>query len=503
MTASVRLVMLWCLVCAALWPGAGARAETPDPLRGDQWSLDLIGAACAWRVVQGDADVIVAIIDSGVDPQHPDLVGRLLPGRDFVDGDDDPSDANGHGTHVAGIVAATLNNAEGIAGLAPGVTMLPVRVLNERNVGTESAIEAGIRYSVARGARVINMSLGATLTIAADRESTRVLNAIREAQAAGAVVIVAAGNDFVPFPNAFAGEHPDAMVIAASDRSDVKARFSNSGPWIAVSAPGVDVLSTMPTYEVSLTSDDAPESERFRRGYDRMSGTSQAVPHVAALAALLISAHPDWSPAEVRAQIERSAQDVRTRNPGLEIGTGRIDACAALGGDDTAGAPAPVAPPLELRVWGFAAAQALAWLLVLAGGIVIAGWWSMRRRRSGSAGDRRETPGAALSAGQQWTVQVIVFDDVSHVVLAPGTTTIGRDPACVLVVHGDTSVSRRHARLLVDEAGLQVEDAGSSHGTFVNDRRITAPRRLRRGDVLRLGQAQLRIGIGDSRHVSH
>ncbi|NDC10694.1 MAG: peptidase S8, partial [Oxalobacteraceae bacterium] len=99
MMAVTRLMIVGSLLYAALWPGSWARAEDADPLRGDQWSLDLIGAPCAWQVSQGRREVIVALIDSGVDLQHPDLLGRLLPGRDFVDGDDDPSDANGHGTH--------------------------------------------------------------------------------------------------------------------------------------------------------------------------------------------------------------------------------------------------------------------------------------------------------------------------------------------------------------------------------------------------------------------
>lgn len=500
MMAVTRLMIVGSLLYAALWPGSWARAEDADPLRGDQWSLDLIGAPCAWQVSQGRREVIVALIDSGVDLQHPDLLGRLLPGRDFVDGDDDPSDANGHGTHVAGIVAAALNNAQGIAGLAPGAMILPIRVLDARNVGTESAIEAGIRYSVARGARVINMSLGATLTIAADRESTRVLAAIRDAQAAGVLVIVAAGNDFVPFPNAFAGEHPDAMVIAASDRLDVKARFSNSGPWIAVSAPGVDVLSTMPTYDVHLTSAALPESERFRGGYDAMSGTSQAVPHVAALAALLFSAHPDWSPAEVRAQIERSAVDVQLRNPGVAIGSGRIDACAALAGTEAMISPLPLPEPRETSAWWIAVAQVGAWLLVLAGSSIVAGWLFVRWRQRplDTAHGRR----AVLSDHQRWMLRITVFDDVSQMLLPPGVTTIGRDPACTLALHGDTSVSRRHARIMADSAGITIEDTGSSHGTFVNDRRIHAPRRLRQGDALRVGQTQLRLDIVDQHHAS-
>ncbi|HMO58899.1 MAG TPA: S8 family peptidase, partial [Roseiflexaceae bacterium] len=276
-------------------PAAAQVTDPPqDPRYAEQWALQALGAPCAWGTTIGRTEVIVAVIDSGVDPAHPDLVDRLLSGRDFVDGDDDPTDTNGHGTNVAGIIAATLNNAEGIVGLAPGISILPVRVMNDRGYGSDRAIARGIRYAADEGARVINLSLGATLMISAEQESAEVMRAIRYAQDRDVLVVVAAGNDFVPLPNAIVGDNPDVLVVAAVDPYDRKADFSNSGPWVAVSAPGVQILSTMPTYEVYLTSRAVPRDERFRNGYDFMSGTSQATPFVSALAALLFSAHPEW-----------------------------------------------------------------------------------------------------------------------------------------------------------------------------------------------------------------
>src|SRR5262249_10466852 len=155
---------------------------------------------------------------------------------------------------VAGIVAETLDNNEGGVGLAPGVRILPVRVMNARGSGSDRSIARGIRYAADKGAQVINLSLGATLMVGADTESALVTSAIRYPQAKAALVTVAAGNDFVPLPNAIVGDNPDVVVVAATDEDDVKANFSNSGPWIGVAAPGVHILAAMPTYDVYLTS---------------------------------------------------------------------------------------------------------------------------------------------------------------------------------------------------------------------------------------------------------
>ncbi len=320
-----------------------------DPQYGEQWALRQVGATCAWERTTGSPEVIVAVVDSGIDPTHPDLAARLRSdGRDFVDNDDDPRDENGHGTHVAGIISAILDNNEGVTGLAPNVTILPVRVMDERGRGSDRAIARGIRFAADQGAKVINLSLGATLTLNADEPSALVNDAIIYAQQQGALVVVAAGNDAVPLPNAIAVDNPDVLVVAATDQRDRKAPFSNSGPWIAVSAPGVNILSTMPTYEVFLTSERLPRDERFRNNYDYMSGTSQATPYVSALAALLFSAHPDWSAAQVAETIRTNTRDIRDLNPRFEMGTGRIDACRSFGGPPAEQAPQPIpgdAPP--------------------------------------------------------------------------------------------------------------------------------------------------------------
>lgn len=493
-----------------------------DPRFNEQWALYKVGAACAWERTTGSANVIVAVVDSGVDPTHPDLAARLrTDGYDFVDDDADPRDENGHGTHVAGIIAALLNNNEGIAGLAPDVTILPVRVMNERGRGADRAIARGIRFAADRGAKVINLSLGATLTLNAEEPSALVNDAIVYAQQQGALVVVAAGNDAVPLPNAIAVDNPDVLVVAATDQRDRKAPFSNSGPWIAVSAPGVNILSTMPTYEVFLTSDQVPRDERFRRDYDYMSGTSQATPYVAALAALLFSANPDWSASQVAETIRSNATDIRDLNPRFEMGTGRIDACKSFGGPPAEQAPQPLPPPsaprnetalglLALCVCGIILALALATIALIGAG---------RRRAPRPAPAPAPVPvyvppppstppqpyqptppqpvptPQPAPAGAWGTLAVVAGAAQPRTYALSGAElVIGRSEECQIVLLGDGSVSRRHAIIRNNGRQVTVEDAGSSHGTYLNGIRITQPTPVRRGDVLQVGQTQLRFG---------
>ena len=519
-----------------------------DPRFEDQWALSQIGAQCAWASTLGSADVTVAVVDSGVDMNHPDLVDRLrADGRDFVDGDDDPSDENGHGTNVAGIVAATLDNAEGIVGLAPGVQILPVRVMNARGAGSDRAIARGVRYAADAGARVINLSLGASLTIDADTVSEQVTAAIRYAQSQGSLVVVAAGNDFLPLENAIVGDNSDVLVVAATDENDIKADFSNSGTWIGVTAPGVHILSTMPTYDVYLTS-EVPRSERFEQGYDYMSGTSQATPFVSALAALLFSAHPDWDALQVERAIKEFVVDISAQNATLAqegmLGTGRIDACRALGGASAAqptaqpeetptptarprptATPVPVAErtPLAVDVPGSPisapAARTLARDLLLIGGVLACGavlvfallLWALLRlvrgpKRSAPApytpppaGQPWQppayTPPAQAAPAGQWGALTVLAGPAPRgsFALSGAGALIGRGDDCTVLLLGDGTISRRHAIVRFDGRQTTIEDAGSTHGTFLSGQRVASPTPLRRGEIVQIGQTLLRF----------
>lgn len=285
----------------------------------------------------GSAEVTVAVVDSGVDLNHPDLVDHMRSdGYDFIEDDTDPSDENGHGTHVTGIIAATVNNAIGISGLAPGVQILPIRALNAEGRGNDRTIAAGIRYATQQGARVINLSLGATVLLASRQTSQLVSAAIAEAYEEGVLVVVAAGNDFLPLPNAIVGDQEKAVTVAASTPDEHLSRFSNYGAWIDITAPGQRILSTMPTYDVFLTSDAIPASQRMNQDYDFMSGTSQAAPFVSAMAALLLSVDPSLSNRELEDVIERFADPrIYDNHPSnyrkfASLGAGRMDVCAPL-----------------------------------------------------------------------------------------------------------------------------------------------------------------------------
>ncbi|MGC8780520.1 MAG: S8 family serine peptidase, partial [Anaerolineae bacterium] len=253
------------------------------------YAPQLLNAPAAWDYTTGYATVTVAVVDTGVSLSHPEFAGRILPGWDFVNSDSDPSDDNGHGTHVAGIIAAAMNNGLGTTGLAPNVSILPVKVLGAAKSGTWANVSLGIRYAADYGAKVINLSLGGTTP------STALLDAIRYAQSKGALVVAAAGNNgsSAPFYPAY---YDEVVAVSATDEYDQYWTISNYGTWVDVAAPGSSIWSTYWT-----TSNP--------NGYGFMSGTSMAAPHVSGLAALIWSVNPTLSPAQVRDIIQSTAVD--------------------------------------------------------------------------------------------------------------------------------------------------------------------------------------------------
>src|SRR4051812_24818085 len=177
---------------------APAANAANDPLRPQQWGLDIIEADAAHATSTGEG-AVVAVLDTGVLATHEDLGGRLLPGHDFIDKDDTPQDGNGHGTHVTGIVAADANNGVGIEGVAPGAMVMPIRVLDNDGSGTGEQVAQGIDYAVDHHADVINLSLGGdalSTVVGGDEAYTK---ALQRALDAGIVVVAAAGNDTAPF----------------------------------------------------------------------------------------------------------------------------------------------------------------------------------------------------------------------------------------------------------------------------------------------------------------
>jgi type VII secretion-associated serine protease mycosin len=312
-------------------PGAiGVELDAPvttagaDALLGQQWDLAAMRVDGAWPRSTG-AGVTVAVLDTGVDASHPDLAGHVLAGVDLVDGTEGVSnDPHGHGTHVAGTIAALTGNDEGVASVAPDARILPVRVLSASGGGYMSDVANGIVYAADHGADVINMSISSTSQVGA------VTNAVAYARSRGVVVVAAAGNSRANgSPTAYPAADTGVIAVSATDSADRVAPYSNRGGYVDVAAPGSDILSTFPP--------------ALGAGYRRMNGTSMAAPHVAALAALLKGADRALSPDAVEQAITSSAVDLGVPGRDEDFGYGRVDAASALA--VLAPPPAPTTEP--------------------------------------------------------------------------------------------------------------------------------------------------------------
>ncbi|NEU30791.1 peptidase S8 [bacterium LRH843] len=270
-----------------------------------QWNLTQIEAGKGWNLASGE-DVTIAILDTGVDPNHLDLQGKLLRGFNAVDGSDNFADTHGHGTHVAGIAAALTNNTTGIAGVSWKSNILPVKVLNEKGEGSSYEVAKGLYWAVDNGADVINMSLGDY------NNSAMLYDAIKYAYDRDVVLISASGNDNVEDPM-YPAEYKEVFSVAAVDEARNRAFFSNYGPHVDISAPGEHIPSLFPD-----------------NNYVVMSGTSMASPHVAGLAGLIRSLRPDLSNIQVYEVMKSSARDLGTKGFDPYYGYGEIDVAAAL-----------------------------------------------------------------------------------------------------------------------------------------------------------------------------
>jgi subtilisin family serine protease len=289
-----------------------------DTLFPSQWGPSRVNAPHAWDMSVGGSRPLIAIVDTGVDYSHPDLGGKLLPGATFVNGTTTAADDYGHGTHVAGIAAAESNNVTGVAGMAWANPILPVKALDSSGSGTYSAIAQAIMYAADSGATVINMSLGGSY------DSQTLRDACQYAYNKGCTLVAAAGNQN-SYVMCYPAAYPTVIAVGATDQSDTRAYFSNYGPQLSVAAPGVDILSTMPTGLVTLNT-----SYGYSTMYDSLSGTSMATPHVAGLAALLLSVNPSLGPDGVRNVLQRTALDLGDLGWDEQHGYGRIQADAAV-----------------------------------------------------------------------------------------------------------------------------------------------------------------------------
>lgn len=324
-----------------------------DPyfLSGDQWGMNRIEAPAAWNITTGSDSVTIAILDSGVDLFHPDLSGKLVSGYDFANDDSNPQDDYGHGTHVAGIAAASTNNGIGVAGLSWGAKIMPVKVLDSYGGGGYEDVANGIIYAANNGANIINLSLGGSAY------SWTLKQAVKYAHDLGCVIVAATGNNnsSVSYP----ARYPEVSAVAATDSYDQRTSFSNYGPEVDVAAPGVSIGSTY-----------------WREGstYEWLNGTSQASPHVAGLAALIWSVNSDLNNTQVESIIKQTADDLGAAGRDPYYGFGRINARRALEATTPSLAvspsmgfladPATDPPPKALRIGNGAMYGTLQWSAV-------------------------------------------------------------------------------------------------------------------------------------------
>ncbi|HEX8648583.1 MAG TPA: S8 family serine peptidase [Thermoleophilaceae bacterium] len=303
---------------AALAAAAPAHAA-PDPLRGEQWNLDMVESDAAHATAAG-AGAVVAVIDSGVNAAHPDLAARLLPGRDFVQDDDTPQDTDGHGTHVTGIVVANKENGAGISSVAPAATVLPLRVLGEDGSGSTEDVAAAIDYAVAHGAHVINLSLGSDVPLIGAGGDEVFNAALGRAAAANVTIVAAAGNNSVPICEqpAISGR---LLCVGAADRRRGRSFYSSAAGPRGVTAPGGSGLP--------ITGEDVLSTWNDGK-YMEVAGTSQAAPHVSGVAALLVSLGLRGQ--AVADRILATATDAGTAGPDDMYGAGILNAKAAVAG---------------------------------------------------------------------------------------------------------------------------------------------------------------------------
>jgi subtilisin family serine protease len=282
----------------------------PQPSQTLTWNIERVGATSSWAISTGDP-VKVGVIDTGIDLKHPDLQANIKGGFNAINPLKSANDDNGHGTHVAGIIAA-LNNSIGVVGVGPNINLYAIKVLNASGSGYLSDVIEGLDWAVANGMQVVNMSLGTSQDVQSFHD------AILRAYNAGVTIVAAAGNSggAVSYPAAY----PEVIAVSATDQNDQIASFSSRGPEVDLAAPGVNIYSTYKG-----------------QSYATLSGTSMAAPHVSGAAALIIDTKKCdlnldgiCTPAEVQQRLEQTAIDLGTQGKDYLYGSGLVDVYNAL-----------------------------------------------------------------------------------------------------------------------------------------------------------------------------
>jgi subtilisin family serine protease len=277
----------------------------------EQWTLSHINDSKALNSVKQRKEVKVAVVDTGVDYNHPDLKGRVLKdmGYNFINNSKDVMDDNWHGTHVAGIIAANAQNNLGISGVVQDfdVKIIPVKVLNNEGIGSSDIMAMGIKYAADMGADIINFSVGF------DVKDSYIEEAIKYARSKGVFVVVSSGNKGINADNSSPAGDEGAYTVASINSEDMNSLFSNFGTSIKIAAPGEGILSTIPG-----------------GGYDYRNGTSMAAPFVAGTAAMMKAVNPSLSAYDIEKILNETAVDIGQKGLDEYTGYGKLDVKAAV-----------------------------------------------------------------------------------------------------------------------------------------------------------------------------
>ncbi|MFP4662345.1 MAG: S8 family peptidase [Halanaerobiales bacterium] len=290
-----------------------------------QWNLKMLDIEKTWDSTRGSRDVTVAVLDTGILPEHPDLQGNITKGYDFIDHDDDPTDTDpdfSHGTHVAGIIGAVTNNSEGIAGINWDISIMPVRVIGPGGSGGYSALIAGIHWAVDNGANIINLSLAGSV------DSTSLREAIEYAINNNVTVVAAAGNNGST-PILYPAQYPEVISVGAVGPTKERAYYSNYGPNLDIVAPGGDNSVTGHDYNTILSTAGYMDNDTTVHEYTWAQGTSMATPHVAGLSALLYSNGIN-NPSEIKKLLKDTSDDLGPAGEDNEYGAGLVNINRAL-----------------------------------------------------------------------------------------------------------------------------------------------------------------------------
>ncbi|WP_289140249.1 S8 family serine peptidase [uncultured Brevibacillus sp.] len=299
------IVLVITLTVTSVQPIFAAAGKANDPFLGNQIHLSQINAEKAWSAVNSNESIVIAVLDSGADYNHPDLKDNLLPGINLVNPGRSAQDDNGHGTAVAGILAAKGNNGIGVAGVLWNARILPIKVLDKKGVADVELITKGINTALDRGAKIIVMSVSSM------SYSRGLVAAVNRAEKSGAIIVAASGNeaDRVAFPAAY----PTVVAVGAVKNNNQPLHESNNGPELSLVAPGFNVYTT-----------------KLGGVYGPFSGTSAAAPQVAGAAALILARNPHLTPLDVRMLLYQTAKDLGEAGWDRATGYGLLDVNKAV-----------------------------------------------------------------------------------------------------------------------------------------------------------------------------